>query len=165
VKKSVVLEALIDSGVPVNFCTTVQVFVCARLKSAFIVPLVVIGFVPLSESVELGVARVTEVTVPDPPPPPDIHTPFFAKHPAFMFTPVWRVEVAVIEMLSPLFPPIERSEPGDDEAIPILLFADMMVNAGTVEVANPPTVVVAIYRFCAFLNVHWFIPAPLERES
>lgn len=43
---------------------TLQVLLCARFKSALIVPKVVTGFVPPRESVALGVARVTDVTVP-----------------------------------------------------------------------------------------------------
>lgn len=47
-----------------NCCRAVHAFPWARFRSAFIVPTPVTGFVPPRESVELGVAKVTEVTVP-----------------------------------------------------------------------------------------------------
>src|SRR6267142_5125369 len=66
----------------------------ARFRSALIVPDVVIGFVPPRESVEFGVARVTDVTVPFVVP---IQLPLTAKHPPYGKLIPARVDVAVVE--------------------------------------------------------------------
>jgi hypothetical protein len=79
----------------------------ARLRSRLIVPDVVTGFVPPSERVEFGVARVIDVTVPLPLP---VHVPFRAKHPVVIFTPTFDVEVAKPAMFNPLTVVVPKPE-------------------------------------------------------
>ena len=76
-----------------NLCNAVQIFVCAKFKSTLTVPLVVIGFVPPSVSVEFGVATVIDVTVPTPLP---THVPFTEKHPFARLMPFANVDVAEV---------------------------------------------------------------------
>ena len=62
--------------------------------------------------------------------------------------------------------PMERSEPGEVEAIPTKPVLLIIERSEGEEVAVPATVVVAKYRFPpAFLKAHWATPAPTERAS
>jgi hypothetical protein len=73
-----------------NCCKPVQMFGLVKFKSALMVPDVVTGFVPPSVRVELGVAKVTEETVPE------RQTPLREKHPPVTDIPFAKVEVAAV---------------------------------------------------------------------